>query len=99
MYLTSLKQRSKFLLWSMLILLFISLKNMLSNSEQKHVHSCKTKLLNSKTISKGVSKRHNYPLDNYPLPQARWLICHLGELKSNLMPQPQVRETTGKVTD
>lgn len=66
---------------------------MLSNSEQKHVHSCKTKLLNSNTASKIASKRHYYPL-NAP---ARWLIYHPGELKSNLV--TQVGKTSGKVAD
>lgn len=49
----------------MLIPLFISLKNTLSNSseQKKNAHFCKTKLLNSETISKGVSKRHSYPLN------------------------------------
>lgn len=71
----------------MLIPLFINEKCALQFSEQKHAHSCKTKLLNSKTTSKGVSKKHYYPLSA----QARWLICHLGEPRSNLA--TQVRET------
>lgn len=70
----------------------MSLQNTLSDSsEQKTCHFCKTKLLKSKPISKGVSKRRSFPLNV----QAGWLIGLLGELRINLV--TQVKESSGKV--